>query len=160
MPDSIDDETLFRFSREKAKRGGDIRNALSVLLSAAQITSKSSCKEITGVHLKQAEEIVEKDGIVSSILTLPLHHKLILFGIIKATVSKDTVNTGDLTKTYEKICKHLDIKPSPRSVVSKWTSSLYIQDYIQSKTTNTDRTGGVTKLVISLQTINKILQGF
>ena len=163
LPDSIDDETLFRFSREKAKRGGDIRNALSVLLSAAQIASKLSCKEITEVHLKQAEEIVEKDCIVSSILTLPLHHKLILFGIIKATASKDTVNTGDLTKTYKKICKHLDIKPSPRSVVSKWISSLDMQDYIQSKTTNTGRTGGVTR-IISIspnykQNTSRVLEG-
>ena len=87
-------------------------------------------------NIKEAEERVQNDDIISSVVTLPLHHKIVLLSVVKLMNKKKPSNTGDVTSMYETLCKKITEKPSSRPTVSGWISSLDMQGYIQSVAVN------------------------
>ena len=133
---SIDEETIIECAKNSAKTGGDIRKALNVLHTAAKMAEGEGSEKITVLHIKKADEKVQNDDIISSVVTLPLHHKIVLLSVIKLMNNKKQSNTGDVTSMYETLCKIIAEKPSSRPTVSGWISSLDMQGYIQSVAVN------------------------
>ena len=133
---SIDEETIIECAKNSAKTGGDIRKALNVLHTAAKMAEGEGSEKITVSHIKKADEKVQNDDIISSVVTLPLHHKIVLLSVIKLMNNKKPSNTGDVTSMYETLCKIIAEKPSSRPTVSGWISSLDMQGYIQSVAVN------------------------
>ncbi len=93
-------------------------------------------EKITVPHIKEADAKVQNDDIISSVITLPLHHKIVLLSVIKLMNNKKPSDTGDVTSMYETLCKAIAEKPSSRPTISGWISSLDMQGYIQSVAVN------------------------
>lgn len=145
--DSIDDEVIFECATHSAKTGGDIRKALYVLQAAAKLAELEGAEKIIVKHIKEAELKVQDDDIIKSVITLPLHYKILLLSIEKLESDNKTPNTGEVTSLYEKLCDVIGEDKSPRQTVSGWISSLEMQNYIKSTSINLGRKGGKTRLL-------------
>jgi len=87
-PNSIDEETIIECAKNSAKTGGDIRKTLNVLHTAAKMAEGEGLEKITVSHIKKADAKVQNDDIISSVVTLPLHHKIVLLSVIKLMNNK------------------------------------------------------------------------
>lgn len=146
-PNSIKEDTLMECSIDAARANGDVRKALNVLAAAASLAESEGLREIQMIHIKAAEERVQTNEIVESVIELPLHHKLILSSIIKLTLSVRDVTTGEVIKMYNALCRHICLKPIDNTMVSKGIGSLEIQSFIQFVKVNRGRKGGVTRFI-------------
>lgn len=146
-PDSISMDTLVQCAQDIAYTGGDIRKALNILQMAAKLAEVEGSNCVSLDHIRNAEDQVQNEDVINSVLTLPLHHKIILLSVLKFMNRLDTISTGDVTKMYEALCIQIGEKPSPRQTVSKWISSLDMQGYIQSVLVNRGKKGGVTRVI-------------
>jgi len=146
-PNSIDDDTVLECANDSAKTGGDIRKALYVLQAAAKMAELEGSEVIDIRYIKDAEVKVQDDDVIKSVITLPLHYRLILLSIVKLMSDNKAPNTGEVTSLYEKLCAEMGETKSPRQTISGWISVLEMQNYINSVPVNLGRKGGKTRLL-------------
>lgn len=160
-PNSISDELLIQCSIDAAHAGGDIRKALGVLRTAAEIAIENEVNIISKEHLRNAESQVQMEEIIKSVVELPKHHKLVLLSIIKLIGgTKTSVHTGEVVKMYRMLCSQINIKHLDDSMVSKAISSLELQSFIHYVKVNIGKRGGMSRS-ISLRTedVDEIKKG-
>jgi len=169
VPNSVDIPTLERCAIDAAQTEGDARRALNVLKTAAELAEKEGVNRITITHIISAEEKVQTDEIIGTVLELPIQHKLVLASVSKLMKFKcEAAETGEVTKLYGKMCKYLnqinrdedtwvEVKPKDRTTVSKIIRSLELQSIIQFVTVNRGIKGGRTRLIsITNDNIDKV----
>lgn len=145
VPNSIEEEAIVKCATDTARYSGDIRRALMVLHTAATLAEREKSKVVTVDHIQTAEDNVQKDQIVDSVVKLPFHHKLVLLSILKLMDQGTQITTGKVTKMYGHLCKYLEREPAHRTQVSKSIGSLESQQLISSKGINGGMKGGKTR---------------
>lgn len=157
-PNSIESTTLEMCAIEAAQTEGDARKALNILKTAAELAESEGAKQITTDHIIRAEEKVQVDEMIGSVLELPIQHKIVLTSVVKLVSGGRSAETGEVTKMYEKLCARMhtlyetgdimvDIKPKDRTTVSKIIRSLELQSIIQFDTVNRGIKGGKTRII-------------
>ncbi len=167
-PNSIDQEALDLCAIDAAQTEGDARRALNILKTSAEIAEKLKAKKITVDHIRLADEKIQTDEIIGSVIELPLQHKIVLASVSKLMSRGMAAETGEVTKVYEKICKYLNhlhenddtwtkVPLKDRTTVSKIIRSLELQSIIQFDTVNRGIRGGKTRLIsITSDNIDKV----
>lgn len=161
VPDTISEQLLGDCSIDAANAGGDIRKALGVLKTAAELAIENGSQKILKEHIKNAESKVQMEEVIKSVMELPLHHKIVLASIIKSIGgNKKTVYSGEVVSMYNKLCKYAEIKPLDSSMVSKSISSLELQSFIQYVKVNMGKRGGKSRSIsIRSEDVDKLKQG-
>ncbi len=160
-PDTISGEVLEDCAIDAANAGGDIRKALGVLKTAAELAVENGESTILKEHLKTAETKVQMEEIIKSVVELPLHHKIVLASIIKSIGgNKKYVYSGEVVKMYKKLCEYVEIKPLDSSMVSKSISSLELQSFIHYEKVNMGKRGGKSRMItVRSEDVDKMKQG-
>jgi Cdc6-like AAA superfamily ATPase len=110
-PDSISKELLIECSIDAANVGGDIRTALSVLKTAAELATDDGVSQISKTHLKFVEETVQTEQIIKSVIEFPRNHKIVLASIVKLLSCNKTAYTGEVIQMCRALCEYIKIKP-------------------------------------------------
>lgn len=158
--DSISKELLIECSIDAANVGGDIRKALSVLKTAAELATDDGVSQISKTHLKLAEETVQTEQIIKSVIELPRNHKIVLTSIVKLLSSNKTAYTGEVIQMCRALCEYIKIKPLHDTQVSRSVSVLELQSIIQLGKVNIGKKGGMTREIsISTEDLDMIKRG-
>ncbi|OIO40711.1 cell division control protein Cdc6 [Candidatus Pacearchaeota archaeon CG1_02_31_27] len=90
---------------------GDARRALDLLRVSGELAERRGAKEVTEKDLDEAKEKIEKDRILDLIKTQPKQFHFVLYSILLLEKNKkNKIFTGDIYRTYEKLCKNMVIE--------------------------------------------------
>lgn len=111
ISDVIEDSALKTCAALAAQEHGDARRAIDLLRIAVELTEKKGLATIVDETIYAAKKKLEKDIIVETVSTLPLHGKLALFSITLLDEIKNggKSTTGELYTLYEKISDRLGL---------------------------------------------------
>ncbi|MEM0134213.1 MAG: AAA family ATPase [Thermoplasmatales archaeon] len=109
--DSIDEPALRTCAALAAQEHGDARRAIDLLRIAVELTEKGSQNRIFDDTIYEAKKKLERDVVVETISTLPLHSKLVLFAISLIDEIKSGGNStmGEFYDLYEKIADRMGV---------------------------------------------------
>lgn len=134
-----------------AAEHGDARRALDLLRVAAELTEREGKQEITEDEIRLAQNEIERDRVVEVLKTLPLHSKLVLFGvylITKASVKRSI--TGDIYEVYRELCSVLGLDPLTQRRVSGIISELDTIGVLNSRVVSLGRYGRTKKVSLGI----------
>ncbi|HYB93259.1 MAG TPA: ORC1-type DNA replication protein [archaeon] len=134
-----------------AAEHGDARRALDLLRVAGELAERHSEKLVTEEHVRQAQEKIEQDRVVEVLKTLPLHSKLVLFGVylIKKTNSNGSI-TGDVFEVYKELCGQLGVEVLTQRRVSGLINELDIMGVLNARVVSFGRYGRTKKVSIGV----------
>lgn len=136
-----------------ARQNGDCRLALDLLLKAADIAEREGAVKVSEEHVRKAQQELEKNLVVATIKSMPLHVKLVLFAVY--TLQKKQRNkkiiTGEIYETYREICRNLGITEVTQRRVSEILSELDMLGVINARVVSLGRYGRtkVIRLAVS-----------
>ena len=145
-PGTVDDGVISFCAALAAREHGDARRALDLLRVSGEIAEREGASKVTVEHVKKANVEIEEGRIQQSILSLPLHQKLILKSIIEVAKSKGNATTGEVYLKYSDMARNLGFEPLTQRRVSEIISQLDMLGLVNATVTSRGRYG-VTKVI-------------
>jgi cell division control protein 6 len=102
------------------KENGDARKAIDLLRVAAEIAERERASAVQEIHIRQAQEKIEKDTNYEVLRNSTTHTKIVLLAIMK---SKNG-NTGEVYETYSSLCKYSEHEPLTQRRITQIVSEL------------------------------------
>ncbi|MDY6780026.1 MAG: cell division control protein Cdc6, partial [Halobacteria archaeon] len=134
-----------------AKEHGDARRALDLLRTTAEIAERSKDTSITEEHVREAQEQIELDRVVEVVRTLPTQSKLVLYSIISlAERGNDKMNTGEVYRTYKRLCSSIDIDVLTQRRVTDLISELDMLGMVNSVVVSKGRYGRTREISVNV----------
>jgi cell division control protein 6 len=141
--DVMSDDVLHMVAATSAKEGGDARLSLKILSRAGELAEEHGSKEITIKEAEEAVKISENEIVYDLIVTLPEHHKLVLYSIALLTQSggsykklTDGVDTylfsGEVFNRYKSITESMHKEAKSERWYRKYLSELEMQGLISA----------------------------
>jgi cell division control protein 6 len=91
-----------------AQENGDARKVINLMRIAIEIAERNGCEKVTEKEVYAARDKFEMDVVKETILTLPLHNKIILLStIVTQELSDKLLITGEIMDNYRAICNEL-----------------------------------------------------
>ncbi len=142
-----------------AKRNGDAKRALDLLLMSGEIAERNKSKKVREEHVRIASEKMDI-GMVELVKTMPLQLKILLSSVLMLCREKSEGYpiSGDVYSMYRRLCDHLGEKPLTQRRSADLIAELDSLGLINAVVVNRGRYG-VTK-EISLNVPEKLLQPF
>lgn len=88
-----------------AQQHGDARRSLDLLRVAAELVERNGEEKITELHVRKAQQVIERNTVVEVLTSLPIQTKAVLQAIYLGEGKNDEITTGDVYEIYNKICK-------------------------------------------------------
>lgn len=80
---------------------GDARRAIDLIRVAGEIAERQQSEKVTKEHVREASQKIEENKEETSLKSYPLHEKLVILAIMKASGS----STGEIYSSYKALCK-------------------------------------------------------
>jgi len=140
-----------------AREHGDARRALDVLRVAGEIAEREGAPKVTEDHVRRARLEIERDRATDVIRTLPLHGKLILAAILRASESspEGRATTGEIYDAYRQLASSLGLEEVTLRRASGVLGELDMLGVISSRVISRGRYGKtrVVELAVSPDTV-------
>lgn len=130
-----------------AAEHGDARRALDLLRVAGELTEREGAKIITEEHVRRAETRIEHDRVVEALKDLPVHSKLVLFGVyllVKANITRAI--TGEIYEIYCELCEQAGLTPLTQRRVSGLINELDVLGLLNTQVVSMGRYGRTKKI--------------
>jgi cell division control protein 6 len=116
IPNAISEELLQEISKFFADRGGNLREAISLLKFSAEIADESGEKQITSEDFYKARGVYED---------FSMHEKLAFFVLTSCyDFNKKPVTFSNINETYNKLCEKLKREPTDSRQVRNYLKKL------------------------------------
>ncbi len=146
IADSIDESAMKTCAALAAQEHGDARRAIDMLRIAVEITEKDKEKRIVDDTIYEAKKKLERDVVVETVSTLPLHSKLVLFSIslIDEIKNGGSSTMGEFYDLYEKIADRMSMTGLTQRRVADIIGELTNLGLIDSRVQSFGRYGRTT----------------
>lgn len=145
-PGVVEDGILSYCAALAAREHGDARRALDLLRVAGEIAERENATTVTIEHVKKALIEIEEGRVYYSVVSLPLHQKLVLKAIIDLVSKKGNVTTGEVYQAYTEYASQHGVEPLTIRRVSDIISQLDMMGLVVAEVTSRGRYG-VTKII-------------
>jgi len=142
----IEDGVISYCSALAAREHGDARRALDLLRVSGEIAEREGAERVTIEHVKKATLEIEEGRIYQSVVTLPLHQKLVLKKIVELVEAKESTTTGEVYTAYSNIMRNLKYEPLSLRRISEIISQLDMMGLIISEVVNRGKYG-ITRII-------------
>ncbi|MEM4053281.1 MAG: orc1/cdc6 family replication initiation protein [Ignisphaera sp.] len=142
----IEDGVISYCSALAAREHGDARRALDLLRVSGEIAEREGAERVTIEHVKKATLEIEEGRIYQSVVTLPLHQKLVLKKIVELVEAKGSTTTGEVYTAYSNIMRNLKYEPLSLRRISEIISQLDMMGLIISEVVNRGKYG-ITRMI-------------
>ena len=142
----IDDGVISYCSALAAREHGDARRALDLLRVSGEIAEREGAERVTIEHVKKATLEIEEGRIYQSVVTLPLHQKLVLKKIVELVEAKGSTTTGEVYTAYSNMMRNLKYEPLSLRRISEIISQLDMMGLIISEVVNRGKYG-ITRII-------------
>ena len=133
-----------------AREHGDARRALELLRVAGEVAERSESKQITIMHIDEAEDKIERDKIVEVVQTQTKQFHIILHAILLLATKRKNVFTGDVYDVYRAVCTHTGQRPLTQRRVSDIIAEMDMLGIINAKVISKGRFGRMREISIGL----------
>jgi cell division control protein 6 len=113
---------------------------------SGEIAEREGAEKLTVEHVRKASIELEENRVYQSIVSLPLHQKLVLKTILEETSARGQTSTGEVYAKYVERAKKYSLEPLTMRRVSDIISQLDMMGLILAEVVNRGRYG-VTKVV-------------
>jgi cell division control protein 6 len=142
----IEDGVISYCSALAAREHGDARRALDLLRVSGEIAEREGAERVTIEHVKKATLEIEEGRIYQSVVTLPLHQKLVLKKIVELVEGKGSTTTGEVYTAYSNMMRNLKYEPLSLRRISEIISQLDMMGLIISEVVNRGKYG-ITRII-------------
>ena len=144
--DIVTDSALNLCSAMAGRESGDARRALDLLRVAAEIAERSQMPTVTEEHIRMAAEKIEENKEVIALRSYPLHEKLLILAIMKAS----EISTGEVYSTYKSLCKDIRQKELTQRRVTQMLSEIEMSGIITGRIVHQGTHGNTKKFRITV----------
>jgi cell division control protein 6 len=131
------------------KENGDARKAIDLLRVAAEIAERERASDVQEIHIRQAQEKIEKDTNYEVLRNSTTHTKIVLLAIMK---SKNG-NTGEVYETYSSLCKYTGQEPLTQRRMTQIVSELDQLGLVTTDVVSQGRYGRSQRIKIALPSL-------
>ncbi|QZA89469.1 ORC1-type DNA replication protein [Salinarchaeum sp. IM2453] len=136
-----------------AQEHGDARRALDLLRTAGELAEREQADEVSGEHVRKAQDKIELDRVVEVVRTLPLQSKAVLYAIILLEKSDiQPINTGEVYNIYTQLCENIDADQLTQRRVTDLISELDMLGIVNAVVVSKGRYGRTKEINISVPT--------
>ena len=128
------------------KENGDARKAIDLLRVAAEIAERERASAVQEIHIRQAQEKIEKDTNYEVLRNSTTHTKIVLLAIMR---SKNG-NTGEVYETYSSLCKYSEHEPLTQRRITQIVSELDQLGLVMTDVVSQGRYGRSQRIKIAL----------
>ena len=125
-----------------AQEHGDARRALDLLRISGELADRDESKQVTEVHVKQAQAKIETDSMIECIATLPTQSKLILFSMLTLEqLGQNIFSSGDVSRVYQDIAPSIQLDILTHRRITDLISELNMLGVINTRVVSRGRYG-------------------
>ena len=128
------------------KENGDARKAIDLLRVAAEIAERERATKVQEIHIRQAQEKIEKDTNYEILKNSTTHTKIVILAIMK---SKNG-NTGEVYEIYSSLCKYTEQEPLTQRRITQIVSELDQLGLVMTDVVSQGRYGRSQRIKIAL----------
>jgi archaeal cell division control protein 6 len=156
----LQDGVISKCAAFAAKGHGDARRALDLLRVAGELAERDDSRKILLKHIDEANEKIEKDKILDTIISSPKQFQVILGSIIYLLESQKGLNpifTGEVYDFYQQLCIKNKLEVLTQRRVGEIIQELDMSGIINVRVISKGRGGRMReiKLAISKEIANK-----
>jgi len=125
-----------------AQEHGDARRALDLLRISGELADRDESKQVSEVHVKQAQAKIETDSMIECIATLPTQSKLILFSMLTLEqLGQNIFTSGEVTRVYQDIAPDIQLDILTHRRITDLISELNMLGVINTRVVSRGRYG-------------------
>ena len=144
-----------------AREHGDARRALDLLRVSGEVAERENAEVIKEIHVRKANEKIERDNVVEAVRTLPTQSKVLLYSII-ILEERGTkfITTGKIYQVYKRLCRAVAVEPLTQRRISDLISELDMLGILNSTVISRGRYGRTReiKLEVPLKDIKQVVE--
>lgn len=149
--DAIEPGVIEKCAAYAAREHGDARRALELLRVAGEIADRECSSKLAIKNLDEAEEKMEKDRVVDTIVGQPKQFQAVLYSIVLlSTKNNKMIETGELYNLYRKICTETGLRSLTQRRVSDVVSELDMLGIINARTISKGRYGRTREISLAI----------
>ena len=132
---------------------GDARRAIDLIRVAGEIAERQQKDKVTSEHIRAASLKIEENKEEASLKSYPLHEKLVILAIMKASGS----STGEIYSSYKNLCKIVGRDELTQRRITQMLSEIELSGIITGRLVHQGIHGRTKKfkLTISPETVKK-----
>jgi cell division control protein 6 len=144
----LTDSALSICSALAAAEHGDARRALDLLRVAGEVAERQEAKNVTEMHVQQAEKHIEHDRVVDALNNLTLHSKLVLLSVYH--LNKSSATTGEIYDVYSELCGEFGAGVLTQRRLGSLVTELDAMGLVNAKVVSKGRYGRTKKIRLEI----------
>lgn len=153
IPNSVEEPALNLCAALAGGEHGDARRAIDLMRVAGELAERQQSEKVTQEHVREASQKIEENKEETSLKSYPLHEKLVILAIMKATGS----STGEIYSSYKTLCKIVGRDELTQRRITQMLSEIELSGIITGKLIHQGIHGRTKKykLTISSELVKK-----
>jgi len=153
IPNSVEEPALNLCAALAGGEHGDARRAIDLMRVAGELAERQQSEKVTKEHVREASQKIEENKEETSLKSYPLHEKLVILAIMKATGS----STGEIYSSYKALCKTVGRDELTQRRITQMLSEIELSGIITGKLVHQGIHGRTKKykLTISPELVKK-----
>lgn len=153
IPNSVEEPALNLCAALAGGEHGDARRAIDLMRVAGELAERQQSEKVTQEHVREASQKIEENKEETSLKSYPLHEKLVILAIMKATGS----STGEIYSSYKALCKIVGRDELTQRRITQMLSEIELSGIITGKLVHQGIHGRTKKykLTISSELVKK-----
>lgn len=146
LDDVVEASSLNLCAAMAGREHGDARRAIDLLRVAGEIAERQQSETVKEEHVRTASQKMEEDKEVTALKSYPLHEKLLIIAVMKAT----GLSTGEIFLAYKNLCKAIRQKELTQRRVTQMLGEIEMSGIISGRIVHQGIHGRTKKFTLTI----------